>query len=202
MNEDSIKSWKDNIKFETKEDVMKIQNMLLQRRKQIIDEGPKLSLCIKDAPFYLMFLFNVDGSPKGNFNVSESQQKKIALALKHPSHKSPTDQTYWGHLSADDEYRIQVTPTFFSDEELDYLQLHESIVKKINDVEIKLVPLYLQKYNFSERVKNYKEGIGPVKDKLQKYDEVLIILENLKSILPASPRMVTIISDEDPSLPR
>ena len=64
------------------------------------------------------------------------------------------------------------------------------------------MPLYLQKYNFSERVKNYKEDIGPVKDKLQKYDEVLIILENLKSILPASPRMVTIISDEDPSLPR
>ena len=92
-------------------------------------------------------------------------------------------------------------PTFFPDEELDYLQLHERIVKKINDVEIKLVPLYLQKDNFSERVKDYKEGIGPVKDKLQKYDDMLILLENLKSILPASPRIV-IISDEDPSLPR
>lgn len=201
MDEDSIKNLKDKPKLETKEDVVKVQKMLLQKRKQIIDDGPKLSLCIKDAPFYLMSLFNVDGSPKGDFNVSESQQKKIALALKHPSHKSSTDQTYWGHLSADDEYRIQVMPTFFSDEELDYLQLHERIVKKINDVEIKLVPLYLQKDNFSERVKDYKEGIGPVKDKLQKYDDMLILLENLKSILPASPRIV-IISDEDPSLPR
>lgn len=201
MDEDSIKNLKDKPKLETKEDVVKVQKILLQKRKQIIDEGPKLSLCIKDAPFYLMSLFNVDGSPKGDFNVSESQQKKIALALKHPSHKSSTDQTYWGHLSADDEYRIQVMPTFFSDEELDYLQLHERIVKKINDVEIKLVPLYLQKDNFSERVKDYKEGIGPVKDKLQKYDDMLILLENLKSILPASPRIV-IISDEDPSLPR
>lgn len=201
MDEDSIKNLKDKPKLETKEDVVKVQKMLLQKRKQIIDEGPKLSLCIKDAPCYLMSLFNVDGSPKRDFNVSESQQKKIALALKHPSHKSSTDQTYWGHLSADDEYRIQVMPTFFSDEELDYLQLHERIVKKINDVEIKLVPLYLQKDNFSERVKDYKEGIGPVKDKLQKYDDMLILLENLKSILPASPRIV-IISDEDPSLPR
>lgn len=201
MDEDSIKNLKDKPKLETKEDVVKVQKILLQKRKQIIDEGPKLSLCIKDAPFYLMSLFNVDGSPKGNFNVSESQQKKIALALKHPSHKSSTDQTYWGHLSADDEYRIQVMPTFFSDEELYYLQLHERIVKKINDVEIKLVPLYLQKDNFSERVKDYKESIGSVKDKLQKYDDMLILLENLKSILPASPRIV-IISDEDPSLPR
>lgn len=201
MDEDSIKNFKDKKKLETKEDVVRVQKMLLQKRKQIIDEGPKLSLCIKDAPFYLMSLFNVDGSPKGNFNVSESQQKKIALALKHPSHKSSTDQTYWGHLSAGDEYRIQVLPTFFSDEELDYLQLHERIVKKINNVEIKLVPLYLQKDNFSERVKGYKENIGSVKDKLQKYDEMLILLENLKSILPASPRIV-LISDEDPSLPR
>ena len=63
------------------------------------------------------------------------------------------------------------------------------------------MPLYLQKDNFSERVKGYKENIGSVKDKLQKYDEMLILLENLKSILPASPRIV-LISDEDPSLPR
>ena len=67
MDEDSIKNLKDKPKLEAKEDVVKVQKILLQKRKQIIDEGPKLSLCIKDAPFYLMSLFNVDGSPKGDF---------------------------------------------------------------------------------------------------------------------------------------
>jgi len=198
MNEDS----NDNIKCETKEDVIKIQKLLLQKRKEIMTGASKLSLCLKDAPFYLGSLFNADGSPRGDFYVSESQQKKIAFALKHPNHKSSTGQTYWGHLSADDEYRIQVMPTFFSDGELDYLQLHGKILKKINNIEIELVPLYLQKDKFSERVENYRKNIEPIRQKLQKYNELLILLENLKSILPSSPRIVTIDSDDNPSLPR
>ena len=75
-------------------------------------------------------------------------------------------------------------------------------MKKINNIEIELVPLYLQKDKFSERVENYRKNIEPIRQKLQKYNELLILLENLKPILPSSPRIVTIDSDDNPSLPR
>lgn len=202
MNEDTVKNTIKNMKCETKEDVVLLQEMLLQRKKQIIDEAPTLSLCIKDAPFYLDSLYKVDGTPKGDFNVSESQKRKVALALKHPSHKSSTGRSYWGHLSVDDEYKIQIMPTFFSNEELDYLELHNKIVKKINNVDVELVPLYIQKYNFSVRVKEYKEIVKPVRERLNKYDELLSLVEYLKTLLPSSPRIITIIPDDDVSLPR
>lgn len=197
MNEDSTKNCKEKRKYETKEDVMKIQEMLMQMKKQIIAKAPKLELCIKNAPFYLDALFNSDGIPKGDFNVTEGQQKKVAFALKHPGHKSVTGQRYWGDLRNYGEYRIQVTPTFFSDEELDSLKWRGSIVKIINYVKIEFVPCYYQKSDFSERVEKYRENIKPYRQKLQEYDELLSLLEKLKSKLPSAPRIVTIVPDDN-----
>lgn len=84
MNEESIylkAESKPKRKIETKQDVQLIQQELQEKKEQLIDDAPKISLSIKNAEFCLNILFNEDGTPKGDFRVSERYQKKFVFHL-------------------------------------------------------------------------------------------------------------------------
>lgn len=99
---------------------------------------------------------------------------------------------YWGNLSNKNEYLIQATPTFLTDEELYSLQIHHRLTKKINNVDIEFVPPFLQKDNYSERIETYRKNIEPSRRKIQEISSIISELESLKTKLPWGPREVII----------
>ena len=111
-------------------------------------------------------LFEQDGTPKYDFRISDRFRKKVSLALKHPHQDTKTGKTYYGEIwtsgyhkrAYPNEYLIQVTPTFLSDEELKSIPF--GLIKRIGNVEIELVPPLLQdNVSFPDIVKEYIDGI-------------------------------------------
>lgn len=218
MNENSINQNTENRttrKMETKQDVQIVQEELQEKKEQIIDESPKLNLSIKQAPFLLDVLFEKDGTPKGDFRVSERYRKKVFYAFKHPRTKSSTGETYYGELSQGDyysgnyspnEYLIIATPTFLTDDELQELQTRKQITKRINNVDITLIAPVLQKSDYSSRVERYRREIEPSRKKIQEISRIMTELENLKAKLPMGTREVIIESKDElntsPGFPR
>ena len=204
MNENSINQNvknKSTRKIETKYDVQIVQEKLKEKREQIIDEAPKLSLAIKKAPYFLNVLFEQDGTPKGDFRISDRYKKKVCVSFKHPHRKSTTGEIYWGNLATSDfggyncysnEYLIQVTPTFLTDEELETLQTHHKLTKKIGNIDIEFIPPTLQRNDYSACVERYRRDIETPRRKIQEISEIMIELESLKSKLPTGTREVII----------
>lgn len=204
MNENSINQKAENRatrKMETKQNVQVVQEELQEKREQIIDESPKLNLSIKQAPFLLDVLFEKDGTPKGDFRVSERYRKKVFYAFKHPHTKSTTGETYYGELSQGDyfsgnyspnEYLIIATPTFLNDDELQELQSRKQITKRINNVDITLIAPVLQRDNYSERVEIYRKDIEAPRRKIQEITGIISELERIKAKLPMGTREVII----------
>jgi len=204
MNENLINQNDENKtgrKIETKQDAQAVQEELQEMREQTIDESPKLNLSVKQAPFLLHVLFKEDGTPKGDFRISERYRKKVFYAFKNPHTKSATGETFYGDLSQGDyftgeyypnEYIIIATPTFLNDDELQELQSRKQIIKRINDVDITLTAPTLQKSDYSVRVENYRKNIDSSRKKIQGIDEIIADLEKLKSKLPMGTREVLI----------
>ncbi len=192
MNENILNNTQTNIRLETKQDAERLQEELIEKKNQIIDDAPKLSLAIRKAPYYLDALFEQDGSPKYDFKISDRFRKKVSLALKHPRKDTKTGQIYYGEIWTSgyhkkgypNEYLIQVTPTFLSDEELKSLSLFGKIVKKIGNLEIELIPPLLDNASFHERVREYIDSIQSVRNKIKQIDEIIAEIEEVKSKLP------------------
>lgn len=200
MNENNTEN-KSTRKIETKQDVQTIQEELQEKIEQIIDESPKLNLSIKNAPFFLNVLFKDDGTPKGDFRISERYRKKVFYAFKHPHTKSTTGETYHGKLVEGDyfsgnyspnEYLIIATPTSLTDEELETLQKNHKLTKRIGNVDIEFIPPVLQKDNYSERVEKYRKEIEISRKKVQEINGIIAELEGVKSKLPMGTRTVVI----------
>ena len=201
MNEESLNENQTSRKMEYKEDVQAIQQELLERKEQIIDGAPMLLLNISKAPYYLNVLFDQDGKPKGDFRVPERYQQKVYYAFKHPNHKFSTGETYWGKLTTSNfsgsenypiEYLIQATPTFLTEEELEELRVYHKLIKRINNVEIELIPPFYQKKDYSERVEEYKKAIEKPRSIIEEIDSAISELETFKAKLPMAPREVII----------
>ena len=197
-------------RMETQQDVQVIQQELKVKKEKIIEEAPKLSFEVKNAPFYLNILFDQNGNPKGDFVVTERCMKKVCAALKHPHQKARTGEIYWGNL---DKYFIKTTPTFLTEEELIELQKHHKLTKKINNIDIELVPPMSQRDNYpilplsdtilySDRVQRYRENIKVPRRKVQEINNILSDLEILKSRLPMGVHEVIIDQEEEPEKPQ
>lgn len=203
MYEDSTNQAHENQtkrKMENQQDIQVVQAEMQEMLEQVIDDAPKLSLNVKNAPFCLNMLFDQEGNPKGNFRVTDRYKKRVYFAFKHPSHKSTTGEIYWGKLSegvtgyssGPIEYLIQATPTFLNDEELEELEHRHRLTKEINGVEVELVPPMLQRDNYSSRVERYRETIGDSRKKVQEITNIISELETLKPKLPMGTREVII----------
>jgi hypothetical protein len=200
MNENSINQNAENKstrKMETKQDAQRVQEQLLEKKTQIIEDAPRLSLSIKKAPYYLGILFEQDGTPKGDFMVTDRFKRKVAAAFKHPHHNTTTDEMYFGKLSAEDEYLIQATPTFLTDEELEYLQSHRRLTKMIGNTEIEFVPPMLQRNDYRARVERYRERVGESREKVQELTVIIQEIEKLKPRLPMGAYEVIIEQPEE-----
>ena len=193
MNEDNKNLEQLQSRLQTQQDAQLLQNSLLEKKEQLIDESPKLNLSVKRAPFFFDVLFEKDGSPKGDFRVSDRYKKKVFFAFKHPHTKSNSGELYYGELSQGDyfsgeyypsEYLIVATPTFLSDEELQVLQSRKEITKRINNVDITLEAPILQKKDYSSRVEKYREAIAEPRKKVQELDSLVAEIEDIKSKLP------------------
>lgn len=182
MNENYEKE-NSKIELKTQQDAQKVLELLSEKKSQIIDDSPRLSLSIKDAPHCLDALFEKDGTPKGNFMVTDRFKKKIELAFNHPHHVSSTNDSYYGKPYYDNEYLIQATPTFLTDEELEYLQFHGRLNKQINNSEIEFVPPILQKDDYSFRVERYRERIREPRKKVQELEDIIHDIKSLKTKL-------------------
>ena len=155
MNENYETENQSKPSIQTKQDAQRVQEQLLEKKTQVIEDAPKLSLSIKNAPFYLGALFEQDGTPKGDFTVTDRFKRKVVVAFKHPHRKTTTGEMYFGELTdgnlyntAPNEYLIQATPTFLTDEELDYLRSHRRLTKMIGNTEIEFVPPMLQRDDY------------------------------------------------------
>jgi hypothetical protein len=193
MNEDLIEKEELNSSVKTKEDALRIVNELIEKKNQIIDDSPKLSLRVKNAPLYLASLFEEDGTPKGDFRVSDRYRKKVCLALKHQGRKNDTGEIYYGKLfeGINDvypaEYLIQVTPTLLNDQELRELSFADILKKRIGGIEVELIPPMLQdNINFGKRVRDFMEINKPVRDKINKIDEIIYDLKMVLNELPSA----------------
>ena len=191
MNENAEFETKTKPSMRTKQDAKKVQDQLLEKKTQIIEDAPKLSLSIKKAPFYLRDLFEQDGTPKGDFTVTDRFKRKVALAFKHPHHKSSTGEIYYGELTdgnlfntSPNEYLIQATPTFLTDEELEYLQSHRRLTKMIGNTEIEFIPPMLQSDDYPIRVERYRERIKESRQKVQELTSIIQEIEKIKPKLP------------------
>ena len=71
MNEENQNLEQQQTRLQTQQDAQLLQGNLLEKKEQLIDESPKLNLAIKQAPFLLDVLFEKDGTPKGDFRVSD-----------------------------------------------------------------------------------------------------------------------------------
>ncbi len=208
MNEQSLsQDFESNSerKIKTQQDVEAIQQQLSEQKEQIIEEAPVLYMDAKNAPFCLNVLFDQEGNPKGDFRVSDSYKKKVALAFKRPTHKSSSGEIYWGKRPSVQEYIIMATPTFLTDEELDVLKVHHKLIKRINGIDVELVPPVLQRDNYSNRVEKYMRTIQEPRSRVQKINGILSDLDALKPKLPRGTREVIIDqgyeADNYPGLP-
>lgn len=206
MNEGNQNLEQQKSRLQTQQDAQLLQSNLLEKKEQLIDESPKLNLSIKKAPFLLDVLFEKDGTPKGNFRVSERYRKKVFYAFKHPRTKSTTGETYYGELSEGNyfsgtyipnEYLIIATPTFLSDDELQELQRTKQITKRVNNVDITLIAPVLQSSDYSARVERYRETIVEPRKKVQELDSLVAEIEKVKSQLPRGTYEVIIEQPED-----
>lgn len=194
--------------IENKQDAQRIQNELIEKKNQIIEAAPKLFLAIRKAPYYLGMLFEKDGTPRGDFTVTEKFKRKIALALKHPHHKSTTGEMYFGELTDQgsltplpNEYVIQATPTFLTEEELKKLAANKRLIKKIGNAEVELIPYSLHSFDFSSRVESYIDGIRVPREKVNKINEIISEIDKIKAKLPEGTREVIIENFEDNGYP-
>ena len=53
MNENYETQNQSKPSIQTKQDAQRVQEQLLEKKTQVIEDAPKLSLSIKNAPFYL-----------------------------------------------------------------------------------------------------------------------------------------------------
>ncbi len=204
MNENYETEAQSKPSIQTKQDAQRVQEQLLEKKTQIIEDAPKLSLSIKNAPFYLGVLFEQDGTPKGDFTVTDRFKRKVAVAFKHPHRKSTTGEMYFGELTdgnlyntAPNEYLIQATPTFLTDEELDYLRSHRKLTKIIGNTEIEFVPPMLQRNDYPARVEKYMEIVGESRAKVQELTGIIQEIEKLKPRLPMGTYEVMIGQSEE-----
>ena len=184
MNENYETQNQSKPSIQTKQDAQRVQEQLLEKKTQVIEDAPKLSLSIKNAPFYLGSLFEQDGTPKGDFTV--------------------TGEMYFGELTdgnlyntAPNEYLIQATPTFLTDEELDYLRSHCRLTKMIGNTEIEFVPPMPQRDDYPARVEKYMERIGESRAKVQELTDIIQEIEKLKPRLPMGTYEVMIEQPEE-----
>lgn len=191
-------------KLQTQQDAKELQDKILEKKEQLIDESPKLNLAIKDAPFVLESLFEHDGTPKGDFRVSDRYKKKVALAFQHVNRKPETGEIYYGRLvdgfspnTYKAEYLIAATPTFLTDEELAELQSKRRLSKMINGKEITFGAPDLQRDNYSSRVERYRETIVEPRSKVKELDSLVAEIERVKSQLPRGSYEVIIEQPED-----
>ena len=204
MNEDLLENVVKEPRFKYKEDVDEVKEELLRKRDRVIDETPILNVAIKKGQYYLAQLFEQDGTPKGDFRVSDHYKKKVYYALKHPN-KDRVGATYYGDLSypgmninEQNEYLIRVTPTFLTDDELHRLAFAGSLDKKVGNTEIQLIPSLMDAHRgFSNRVEEYRNSVQEARGIIQKIDEVLAELDVLKTKLPRKTREVVIESSDD-----
>lgn len=204
MNENYEFETKPQPSIRTKQDAQKVQEQLLEKKTQIIEDAPKLSLSIKNAPFYLGILFEQDGTPKGDFTVTDRFKRKVVVAFKHPHRKATTGEMYFGELSdgnlfntAPNEYLIQATPTFLTDEELEYLRSHRRLTKMIGNTEIEFIPPMLQRDDYPARVERYRERIGESREKVQELTGIIQEIEKIKPRLPMGTYEVMIEQPEE-----
>ena len=198
MNENHEFENKSQPTIQTQQDAQKVQEQLLEKKTQIIEDAPKLSLAIKNASFCLEALFEHDGTPKGDFTVTDRFRKKVVLAFKHPHHKYPEGEIYFGKgYASSNEFLIQATPTFLTDEELEYLQSHRRLTKKIGDTEIEFIPPMLQRDDYPVRVEKYRERIGESKEKIQELTSIIQEIEKIKPRLPMGTYEVMIEKPEE-----
>lgn len=204
MNENYETEAQSKPSIRTKQDAQSVQGQLLEKKTQIIEDAPKLSLAIKKAPYYLGILFEQDGTPKGDFTVTDRFKRKVAVAFKHPHHKSTTGEMYFGELTdgnlfntGPNEYLIQATPTFLTDEELEYLQSHRRLTKMIGNTEIEFIPPMLQRDDYPTRVERYRERIGESRKKVQELTSIIQEIEKLKPRLPMGTYEVMIEQPEE-----
>ena len=204
MNENYEFETKSQSSIRTKQDAQKVQEQLLEKKTQIIEDAPKLSLSIKKAPFYLGILFEQDGTPKGDFTVTDRFKRKVEGAFKHPHRKATTGEMYFGELTdgnlfntAPNEYLIQATPTFLTDEELEYLQSHRRLTKMIGNTEIELIPPMSQRDDYQTRVERYRERIGESREKVQELTGIIQEIEKIKPRLPMGTYEVMIEQPEE-----
>ena len=204
MNENYETENQSKPSIQTKQDAQRVQEQLLEKKTQVIEDAPKLSLSIKNAPFYLGALFEQDGTPKGDFTVTDRFKRKVVVAFKHPHRKTTTGEMYFGELTdgnlyntAPNEYLIQATPTFLTDEELDYLRSHRRLTKMIGNTEIEFVPPMLQRDDYPARVEKYMERIGESRAKVQELTGIIQEIERLKPRLPMGTYEVMIEQPEE-----
>lgn len=204
MNENYETENQSKPSIQTKQDAQRVQVQLLEKKTQIIEDAPKLSLSIKKAPYYLGILFEQDGTPKGDFTVTDRFKRKVEVALKHPHHKSTTGEMYFGELTdgnlyntGPNEYLIQATPTFLTDEELEYLQSHRRLTKMIGNTEIEFIPPILQQDDYPVRVERYRERVGESRKKIQELTGIIQEIEKIKPRLPMGTYEVIIEQPEE-----
>lgn len=102
---------------------------------------------------------------------------------------------YWGKLL--NEYIIETTPTFLTEEELETLERYHKLIKKIGNIDIEFTAPFLQKDGYSSRVEKYRRTIEEPRRKVQEIDGIITELEVLKSKLPMGPYEVTIDQSEN-----
>ena len=190
--------------LETRNDAQEKQKSLYKLIDQIIEKSPKLSLVIRNAASCLSKIFEQDGTPKGDFRVTDKTKSIVVRALKLPHKDFNTGEIRYGEYPfpgkrRNVEIRVQVTPTFLSDEELQELARHHRLVKKIGNCDVELVPVEMQRtIEFSDLVERYRESIVERRNEIKEIYEMIRQLEILKKSLPQGDRIVEIQPDPGP----
>ena len=188
-------------KYYYQEDVQPEIDEIIQKRELIIEAAPTFYLEIDKAAYILPRLFNIDGTPNGDFNVPEKFQKRARLALQH---RHSTSDKIWYGKDVDDKYLIKVTPEFLAEEEIDELQQKHCIMKKLGNVDVKLkqsklgMEISSGKWNMryaGELSDLDRKKIRESRELLQTCSLVIEQLRNIQSKLPHAPREIVI--DED-----
>ena len=75
---------------------------------------------------------------------------------------------------------------------MEELRVHHKLIKRINNVEIELIPPFYQKKDYSERVEEYKKAIEKPRSIIEEIDSAISELETFKAKLPMAPHEVII----------
>lgn len=192
-----------NNQIKTKQDAEKAIEKLLEKRNQIIEQGPQLHLAIK--PYHLDALFEKDGTPKYDFRVSDGQKRKIARAFKHP-HVDQESKLYFGDLGVTDigkrtpnfypvVYVIKINPLFLTDDELLFLGKSCDLKKDFEQTDVTFfapcisythIPSYKsgEFASFRTKVNVYRKNIPEFRALIQQIDSAIKELQALKLKLP------------------